>query len=339
MSNKPVNTAKEVVQYEHLNKEAQEAVIFLSEKMTANDLLQLNPLVQSMVQVESFLDLKYTDLQDKETIQKFKDHKKVIGSFNAAVRKTKKELKAPYWEIGKKLDLIEKSFLNRAKEVKELMESEFQPYLDDEQRKKDQRETKKNAEREAEMKRVQNDLSASVENAAKQQIYTRLKYEIVGAWYSDSMNQLNKLNKDHVERFFNTITVNPYEFLKHSFILRPDVSLEKWNSLDEAQKNDIIEFFEEKLYALREAYKNRYDDLVKLESNMPAYDPVQPDTKIIDFSQVTCNELLDDLIALQAKAEGYEHHTENMEEKQIAYDVSVMMKNAIKYIRPKIVAL
>ena len=74
----------------------------------------------------------------------WKESKKFFGSFNQSTKKAKTKLKKPFLETGRKLDTIEKTFLGRAKEIWELVDSEFKPYLDEKERLKKESEERKN---------------------------------------------------------------------------------------------------------------------------------------------------------------------------------------------------
>jgi len=135
-----------VVQSEHfkaLPEATQKMIKDLSTDLNTNQLNTFNPLVEAMAILEGYTELKY-DAENEESIVSYKEAKKNTGSFNSATKAAKSKLKAPILKLGRQLDAIEKTFLARSKEIAELVSTEFKPYLDDQQRIKDEKIAKKN---------------------------------------------------------------------------------------------------------------------------------------------------------------------------------------------------
>jgi hypothetical protein len=137
-------TVLNMEEFKKLPKETQKIITSLSEDFGVKQLNVFNPLVEAMVTMEGFSTIKY-EPENKESISQYKEAKKYSGNFNATTRKTKKELKAPLLATGKKLDAIEKVFLERSKDIMEIVNSEFQSYLDEKEEKAKIASDKKNA--------------------------------------------------------------------------------------------------------------------------------------------------------------------------------------------------
>ena len=140
---KETMTVYEAEHFKALPKETQKLIESLSKELQVKQLNVLNPLVEAMATIEGFSKIKY-QADNEESVQQYKDSKKYIGSFNASTKKAKSALKKPFLETGRKLDKIEKMFLERAKNVMQALEEEFKPYVDEQEKLKQEREEKKN---------------------------------------------------------------------------------------------------------------------------------------------------------------------------------------------------
>jgi len=136
-------TVYESKSFDSLPKETQKMIKSLSDDFNVKQLNVFNPLVEAMATIEGFTDLTYKP-DDDECIEQYKESKKFFGSFNSSTKKTKQKLKKPILETGRKLDKIERTFLERAKEIWEGVDKEFKPYLDEKEEKKAEADAKKN---------------------------------------------------------------------------------------------------------------------------------------------------------------------------------------------------
>jgi hypothetical protein len=130
-------------EFDALPLETQKMIKSLSDDLNVKQLSVFNPLVEAMAIIEGFNELSY-EADNEECIEQYKEAKKFVGSFNSSTKKAKSTLKKPFLETGKKLDKIEKTFLERAKEVMEKVNEEFKPYLDEKAEKARLAEEKKN---------------------------------------------------------------------------------------------------------------------------------------------------------------------------------------------------
>lgn len=138
-------TVVDLDQFSRLDAGLQEQITDVTGELHPTLIAELNPLVVSMCELEVFRDLKY---QNKPAVQKeFKEAIKTIRGFRAKVKKTKGLIKKPLLETGRKMDKIEKAFLEQATAILDEVEKEFKPFRDQEAKKKAEREAKRDAEK------------------------------------------------------------------------------------------------------------------------------------------------------------------------------------------------
>lgn len=135
--------------YDNLDKTLKKTIKDLSDVLPGNSLNKFNPIVVEAVEIENFKAIKYTD---EVSIKSFKEAISKIRSFRAKTKKTKSVLKKPYLETGRKIDSIEKNFIELANETESILQIEFSEYLKQEEEKKnakllEERKAKEEAER------------------------------------------------------------------------------------------------------------------------------------------------------------------------------------------------
>jgi len=127
----------------HLSLGTQQLIKELSEELDIKKLTVFNPLVERMIAIEQYKEFKYIP-EDKESIANYKSAWKDIRNFRSVTKKTKSLLKKPILETGKKLDTIERIFVDRATDVLDGLEEEYKGYLEEQERIKEEKEAKKN---------------------------------------------------------------------------------------------------------------------------------------------------------------------------------------------------
>lgn len=121
-------------------EETQETIIFLSENISSNQLMVLNPFVKKLMEVRQLKDIKYDDSTPeakKKSIESFKEAKSTVAEFKKFVSATKTTLKQPIDKVGKEILVIEKFGLSEVVDVLSVMEKTFANYLKEEKKKKD----------------------------------------------------------------------------------------------------------------------------------------------------------------------------------------------------------
>jgi len=138
-------TVMQTEQFALLPKATQALITKLSKDLKVDGLNLFNPLIESMVTIEGFKELKF-EAENELCIQQYKDAKAFTRSFNARTKEAKQKLKAPLLATGKDIELIAKTFLASAKDIyEEHLLVEFKPYLDEVEDKKQKALDKKNA--------------------------------------------------------------------------------------------------------------------------------------------------------------------------------------------------
>ena len=162
-----------------LPEEVKEDVMFFQERLGGTELTVFNPLVYELLQLEEQGKKIKMIPPDKEgnfdtnNIQEFTDLKKKIRSYRASVKRISTELKRPRNEENKKITSISNFFVEKATEVFDNAEKEFDQFVQAEAEKAAERERKKNeeflkateeAKREAEEQRKKNEALIAYNN-------------------------------------------------------------------------------------------------------------------------------------------------------------------------------
>lgn len=233
-------------QINFLPEELKKDVVFLQENMHQKDLQVLNPLVSELISIEEIVkDLKLITNDDgsfdKKNIQEFTDAKKVIRAYRAAVKKSAKDLKAPYHDVVKSIISIEKTFVNNATELYDKAENEFKPYVDFLEEEKRRKEEEKNKEL-LEAVRQQEEKNKEIEaNFRKHELYNRLRYERISTIQEDVNNAISNGSIQFLR--------SKLDYLKHASLIKPndETSLLSDDEFQELQSN----FSEKKIQWLK----------------------------------------------------------------------------------------
>jgi len=271
-----------------LPESVQESVVWLSEQLRPKELVPFNPVVKALLDLKEMATIKYDSKNEKESVQKYKDAKKAVGSFNSALRQAKSDMKGPYDEIGKKIIVMEKGFKKESDEVMETLQKTFKPYLDAEAKKKAEREAKKEAERNAELNRLKEE-KAQTENLAKRQsVFNTAKYDIMANLKNTLISQLNSLNLGSVLKFKETYekakfenTVSYDQRIREDFALLSDEQVSELKGDWDAMIKNVLETYGERAEELKRAEEERLKserEKGNLEGTqiVPADQPEQP---------------------------------------------------------------
>lgn len=178
----------------HLSLPTQKLIGELSDELDIDKLTKFNPLVETMIEIESFKSIKY-DADDDVSIASFKEAKSTIRSFRSLTKKTKSLLKKPILETGKKLDKIEKTFVERATNVLNELEKEFKPYLDEEEKKKEERLAKKNKATTDKIEALSDEAVQQKKIIERGKLHTKLQNEI-STYVPDAMTKAKTFSKN-----------------------------------------------------------------------------------------------------------------------------------------------
>lgn len=133
-------------------------------ELKQKDLVTFNPLLEAINQIAEFKKIVGTvkpdrleDESDKDYDKRvkewlkgedesFKDISKTLRSFNGSVTNSKKEIKAPILEAGRKVDVLFNALKGYSDSVKTKSEQNFKPFLDEKKRIEKEKEDLKNKE-------------------------------------------------------------------------------------------------------------------------------------------------------------------------------------------------
>lgn len=338
---------------ETLPAEVQESIVWLSKELRPAELVPFNPVVVALVELQKLADIKYDPENIKESSQEYKDAKKAIGSFNSAVRAAKKEMKGAYDAIGKKILSMEKGFLAEASAVMDTLSEEFKPWLDAEEAKKAAAAKKKQDKLDEEMNALkkQNEEQAIVAN--RQEVYNKIRYEIILEFAANAITQLNKLNLSSVISMYESYKGVTYD----KTVPLSEGVRDNYHLLSEDQIKTLKNEFDDQVTKVLEAYGNRLVELKDIESNrlaserekgqleapsiVPQEQPEQPPVHEKPLVELTpdlkIRELVDEMnsvrnhsLIVQAEVESdplYE---------TLAGQIAGMMDRAIEYVNSKL---
>jgi len=216
----------------------QKLITDLSKDLKISGLNILNPLVENMAIIEGFKAIKY-NAEDETTVDQYAEAKSFIRSFRAATGKAKSELKRPLLDTGKKLDLIEKTFIGAATEVHDELDLEFKPYLDEVQRKKDEALAKKNAATTAKIKELTEETTA--QQIALQRSILFNKYNSMNQnILNDIITKVDNYSKDALQYELLTLNNTEFEWMESDrMILLPEQHQELLDGFDKIRKTCI----------------------------------------------------------------------------------------------------
>lgn len=274
-------------QIEALSEDTKDNVVFLTEKMGAKDLLELNPMVSELIEIRqegSSLKLKPADKEgnfDIKNIQAFTDIKKRIRSFRATVKKTATTLKEEPAKITKAIIAIEKAFTNEATIVYDEAEKEFDAYIQEQERIKAEKQAKKDAELMASINQAKAEAEEANNKMKITNIYNKVKYEIIGGLSENISEALLNANEykllDIKNRYENSSYEDAIDGLEIELLEESVKSelAEKYASV----KAQSIRLIKEKLDAIK---LERDNAILKATSNINPIDTLKEAEKQID---------------------------------------------------------
>lgn len=214
MTKKSEEAVLEVInteQLERLPKKIYDPIVDLAPRLDVSATKKFNPLIKTLLEIDSYLDLKY-DPEDEESVKAFKKAKGTIRSFNSAVGRAKTEMKKPYKETGDKIVAIEKVLKSAAATVLEKLEEEFKPYLDAEEEKKRLAQEKKDKEKNEKIEELTNESSRKDLTIERQLIVS--KYEKAkSTMLQNAISHVGKYSKEALEKELEAIKEFEFDVL------------------------------------------------------------------------------------------------------------------------------
>lgn len=245
-----------------LPEKVQESVVWLSEQLRPKELVPFNPIVKRLLEIKELSTIKYDPEKEAETVKEYKAAKKAISSFNASVRAAKKEMKGAYDQIGKKILVIERGFIEEASEVLADLQITFKPYLDAEKKKALDKEEERQRIANAEVLKLKQENAAQMNAIAKQNLKNKIKYDILAVEKTKAISQLNKLNVVVVKQMKEAYASATFEqTVEMNSSVKDDYHL-----LDESEISEFVLEFEVVMKEIEEAYSAREKELEESEN-------------------------------------------------------------------------
>lgn len=209
-------------QLEFLPQDTKDAVINLSSNLPQKELLVLNPLVSSLIQIQDLLKIEFIPLPEeaskeekekhKESIESFKSAKKIISAFKQSSAKAKKEIKGPLDALGKNVLVVEKSVNTIAEDILQKIELKFKPYIDAEAEKlRLAAEKKSEKEREA-IRQLSEQNEEQSKLVRKGQVTTFLKYEMLENVKEEVKNGIENYSIEKLYKLRDEISLRTFDF-------------------------------------------------------------------------------------------------------------------------------
>lgn len=189
-----------------------------------SELVQFNPLIIALEQLQTFKTIKY-DAEAKNE-KEYTASNKQIGSFNSSVKATTDLMKKDAQNYIKDVNTL-KSFLEtEAKTTREILQENFKPYLEEQERIKKEKEDKKNAEIIASNKKLTEENEAQalkLKNQQKESKRLTIESEIGKITFS-ATSGVSVLNLDGLEKLLKetkekkiTDYLTSEDILEHGF--------------------------------------------------------------------------------------------------------------------------
>lgn len=345
-----------------MDEEAKKAFKHLEDTLTVSDMEHFRPIVEATNEVAEIMNVKYI-AGNENSIQAFKDGKKTYGAFNTKLSKVKKQIKEPYTNTSKAIDVI----FNKFKEVyglaKNHLETEFKPHLDEMAEEKRKKEEAKQAALREEMAQQKEQTNAIIEKSNRDKVFNAIKYDAIAELSSTYLDKLNQLNTDSLEQELakiNNLTVD--QVINNANI--DDVGLVEYQKLSGDDKDVLHKELSLKKSSLRERYENRLKELVEMqnlraiqniddtaEKHTPPFNngPEVPKVPELNGTAGEGSQGFDvvfdpdgfierkqqELATIKEEC-GYYYENFDKEDKNIAKDIETMLSKALEFINKRL---
>jgi len=332
-----------------MDEESNKALDHLAGVLTVKDMAHFQPIVELTKGVADILNIKY-DPENESTIQAYKDGKRVYGAFNTKLREAKGKLKEPYTQTTKAIDTVFKKFSELYDLSKNHLAEEFKPHLELEKQKKEEREKKKNEAREKEMAELKEQNNEILRKNANTSTFNTIRYEVISAFKEKAIQDLNGLNTTTIQNRIDKIEGSDMATLL--FESDKDVLMADFDKLEASQKSQLEDVLLKDKLSIVESYKTRLKELVELENMRaqqnnstdpeptqsfippvpPALTQEQSISKDEGFdSSNFIDRKFDQILEIRDECDFY-YELENVEQRGLAKNISIMLTRAIDFI-------
>ena len=203
----------------NVDKEFVEHIVGLIPELNSNEIVLFNPLIDAINTlasqdfiVEANVPKRLEGEEDKEfskrkktyldeQYRKLTDITKSVGSFNTALKTSKKVMKDPLLERGRKIDSLYNALSSFSEKRKEIAKGNFKKYIAIQEKIKEQAEAKKNAAALAEKQALEEknaEQAGKIEALSQKSSYADLMTE-VSDYFTEKEKDISKLNLQGLE--------------------------------------------------------------------------------------------------------------------------------------------
>ena len=203
----------------NVDKEFVEHIVGLIPELNSNEIVLFNPLIDAINTlasqdfiVEADVPKRLEGEEDKEfskrkktyldeQYRKLTDITKSVGSFNTALKTSKKVMKDPLLERGRKIDSLYNALSSFSEKRKEIAKGNFKKYIAIQEKIKEQAEAKKNAAALAEKQALEEknaEQAGKIEALSQKSSYADLMTE-VSDYFTEKEKDISKLNLQGLE--------------------------------------------------------------------------------------------------------------------------------------------
>lgn len=216
----------------NVDKEFVDNIIGLVPELNSSELVLFNPLIEAINDLasqdfisEESMPRRMDFEEDKDfnkrkktwfegEYRKITDINKSIGSFNTALKESKKIIKEPIIARGKKIDALYNQLVAFSENRKEVAKSNFPKYLEAVQKMKEAKEAKANAAATAEKEALEKsnaEATEKIEALSKKSSYADLMSE-VSTYFSGKQSEIETSNQKGLILLKEEITNKTFDF-------------------------------------------------------------------------------------------------------------------------------
>lgn len=252
-------------QIQRLPANAKEDIIFLSKNMNANNLVTLNPLVTTILDIRSRILESKTIVENedgnfsKEEIDEYKAIKSDLRSFNGDLGRASKKMKAEHKKVIDGVTSVSKTFKAISDELKNKIEEIQKPFELRKSEKKAEADKKKNAALNAEIQKNKDAAELLAIQNKKTALYNDIKYtetsEKITSHVAVSLTSLNKSSLESLKLNISNKTWETITAGKEINLLAEDLIEELKTNFEQSKKNAVA-LIEDKLSSIKVQEEN-----------------------------------------------------------------------------------
>ena len=215
----------------NVDKEFVEHIVGLIPELNSNEIVLFNPLIDAINTlasqdfiVEADIPKRLEGEEDKEfskrkktyldeQYRKLTDINKSVGSFNTALKTSKKVMKDPLLERGRKIDSLYNALAAFSEKRKEVAKGNFKKYIAIQEKIKEAAEAKKNAAALAEKQALEEknaEQAGKIEALSQKSSYADLMTEI-SDYFTEKEKEISKLNPEGLDALLVEVEAKTFD--------------------------------------------------------------------------------------------------------------------------------